>query len=227
MVLNTRACSIAVAVMCVVVLGAAVCFAEPAETQSASALGNKDPRKQETAISNLVADAVREATRANIAFVAASEIKPTREPLPAGTVSSSAVAGLISYPGDPLTVLRVDGKTVRKALEKSVAIYPQRSLGFLQVSGIKFKFDPKKKPGSRVTSATVGKKPLDDSAFYTVGVTKSMANGALGYWKVWKKKDIDKKLPDANIVKAVECLFRARPRIDYGKLDRITRDEGS
>ena len=225
--MNTRACSIAVAVMCVVVLGAAVCFAEPAETQSASALGNKDPRKQETAIGNLVADAVREATKANIAFVAASELKPTREPLPAGTVSSSDIAALVSYPGDPLTVLRIDGKTVRKALEKSVSIYPQRSLRFLQVSGIKFKFDPKKKPGSRVTSINVGKKPLDEGALYTVGATNSMANGALGYWKVWKKKDIHKKLPDVNIVKVVEGLFRAQPRIDYGKLDRITRDEGS
>ncbi len=219
--MNTRVWFLAVAVLGVIVVGTGLCFAEPAQTQSASALGNSTSRKQETSVGDLVADAVRQATGTKIAFVAASELKPTVEALPEGTVSSMDIAALISYPGDPLAVLRVDGKTVRKALEKSVAIYPQRSLGFLQVSGIKFKFDPKKKPGSRVTSVTVGKKPLDENAFYTVGVTNSMANGALGYWKVWKKKDVDKKLPGVNIVKAVEGFFGARPRIDYGKLDRI------
>ena len=121
--------------LCLVVLG--VC-ANASQSQSATSLGNDDPRKQETAAGDLVADAVRDATKAQIAFVAASELKPSSEPIPAGSVSSSDVAALISYPNDPLAILRIDGKTIRQALEKSVSIYPQRNLGFLQVSGLKF-----------------------------------------------------------------------------------------
>lgn len=197
------------------------CLAQAAETESVSPLGNAEPGKKETAVGDLTADAVREALQCNVAFVAASELKPRKTPFPAGKIASSEIGSLISYPNDPLTVLLLNGKTIRQALEKAVSIYPQRNLGFLQVSGLRFKFDPKKKSGSRVTSVTLGKTPLNDDYYYTVGVTNSMANGALGYWKVWRKDDIKKKFPDTTIVRAVENYFRAHPKIDYSKLDRI------
>ena len=201
------------------------CFAQAAQTESASPLGNAEPGKKETAIGDLAADAVREALQCNVAFVAASELKPTKTPFPAGTITSSQIAGLISYPNDPLAVLLLDGKTIRQALEKAVSISPQRNLGFLQVSGLRFKFDAKAKPGNRVTSVVLDKTPLNDDYYYTVGVTNSMANGALGYWKVWRKDDIKTKFPDTTIVRAVENYFRAHAKIDYSKLDRITAQQ--
>lgn len=204
-------------------LAVGVCSAAPVETQSASPLGNADGGKNETAIGSLAADAVREAVSAQIAFVASSELRPKDSPIPAGKVSSAQIAELVTYPSDPLAVLSIQGKVIKKALEKSVSIYPQRNQGFLQVSGLRFTFDPSKPTGSRVTSVTVGSAQLNDNDYYSVGVTSSMANGALGYWKVWNKdSDVRRRLPDQNIVHAVESYFQSHPRIDYGTLNRIT-----
>ncbi len=195
---------------------------EPVHTESASPLGNKDAAKVETAIGDLAADAVRNLVRTSIAFIAAGELKPKDPPLPAGKVRSSDIELLISYPNDSLAVLELTGKVVKQALERSVSIEPQPNMGFLQVSGLQFTFDPKKPSGERVTSTKVGGAPISDDAMYSVAVTNSMANGALGYWKVWDKEKVKARRPEATITKAIEAHFRANPKIDYSKLDRIT-----
>ncbi len=220
---NRTGAAVLAAALAMLLAGGA-CFAQSAQTQSATPLGNAEPGRKETAVGDLAADAVREALQCNVAFVAASELKPIETPLPAGTVTSSQIAELVSYPNDPLAVLLLNGRTIRQALEKAVSISPQRNLGFLQVSGLRFKYDPKQKPGNRVTSVVLDKTPLNDDYYYTVGVTNSMANGALGYWKIWRKDDIKTKFPDGSIVRSVENYFRAHAKIDYGKLDRITAE---
>lgn len=204
-----------------VVVASVGCLAEAVTTQSASPVGNKDGGKVETAVGDLAADAVRSIMRADAAFVAASELKPKDPPFPEGKISSSDIATLVSYPDDPLALMELSGKAIRQALERAVSIYPQPNLGFLQVSGLAFEFDSKKNTGERVTSITIGRSPVDDSRIYMVATTNSMANGALGYWKVWSSDNVRKRSPDLNIVKAIESFFRANPKIDYGKLDRI------
>jgi 2',3'-cyclic-nucleotide 2'-phosphodiesterase (5'-nucleotidase family) len=189
--------------------------------ETASALGNKDQGKVETAVGDLVADAVREALHTDLAFIAASELKSKDEPIPAGKVASTAISSLVSYPNDRLAVLSLTGKAIQLALERSVSIYPQPSLGFLQVSGLRFTYDASKPLGNRVSSVMVGSTPLTDDARYSVAVTKSMANGALGYWKVWTQDSIKPGATDTTIVKAVEAYFKSTQKIDYGTLNRI------
>lgn len=209
------------AIICILSFFSTV-YAQPVQTQSASPLGNKDIGKAETVIGDLVADAVRSALHTNIAFISASELKPKEPPFSAGTITSSDIAGLISYPDDPLAVLQIKGSQIREALEKAVSIYPQPNLGFLQVSGLTFTFDSKKNAGERVTAVQVGSSAIDENGYYTVAVTNSMANGALGYWKVWTKDDIKARFADNSVVKAIENYFKANPKIDYGSLNRIT-----
>lgn len=193
-----------------------------AQTQSATAIGNKDVDKTETAIGDLVADSVRAALQTDVALVAASELKAKDTPFGAGRITSDSISNLISYPDDPLAVVALDGKTIRQVLERAVSIYPQPNLGFFQVSGMRFVFDAKQPTGSRVTSITIGTSPIVDSQQYSVAVTNSMANGALGYWKIWSQDAVMKRLPDTTIEKAVEKYFDANPSIKYNTLDRIT-----
>ena len=49
-----------------------------------------------------------------------------------------------------------------------------------------------------------------------------MANGALGYFKVWTDEQVKERNPNTNIARAIESYFRANPKIDYGSLDRVT-----
>ncbi|MCE5197884.1 MAG: 5'-nucleotidase [Armatimonadota bacterium] len=208
-------------IICSILLAMAVSAAGAATVQSKSALGNKDVAKMETAVGDLAADAIRAAAHADIAFVAASELKSTDTPIPAGKVSSDDIASLVSYSDDPLAVLELNASEVRQALERAVSITPQPNLGFLQVSGLQFKFDQSKKTGERVTSVTVDGTPLNEARTYLVAVTNSMANGALGYWKVWSADNIKSRLTDTSIVKAVDAYFTTSKGIDYGTLDRI------
>jgi len=210
--------------ICVVTAGVALCaFAgeTPPESISVSALDNKDAGKGETSIGSLVADAFRAAVRADIAFVAAGDLKRTDDPLPAGKVRSSDVTALLAYPDDRVVVLALDGRRIRQALEIAVSAYPRPSLAFLQVSGMKFTFDPSKPVGSRVVSVMVGKKPLVDDEAYTVAMMSSLADGALGYWKVWSRRNVVSKSDATDCSDAVDSYFRANPKLNYGVLDRI------
>ena len=83
---------------------------------------------------------MRAFAKADIAFIAASELKAKDQPIPAGKVSASDLGDLVSYSDDPLAVLKLTGAQIKQALEKAVSIYPQPNLGFLQVSGMKFTF---------------------------------------------------------------------------------------
>jgi hypothetical protein len=185
-------------------------------------LQNKDSGKNETSVGDLVTDAVRAVLGTDAAFVASSELKPRDEAIPAGQTSSGILAGLVSYSDDPLAVVELTGAKVRSALERAVGIHPQPSMSFLQVSGIQFRFDASAPVGRRVVSVTIAGKPVADEARYTVGMTNSLANGALGYWKVWSQDSIKKKLPDVTLIKALEAYLKDNPKVDYPKADRIS-----
>ncbi len=206
----------------IAVMFAAVPLAFASETESASALANANAARAETSIGSLMADSLRGAMGTDIAFVAASETKPLETPIPAGKINSRSITDLVSFQEDPVISLQVKGSTVRAALERSVSINPQPNLGFLQVSGVKFTFDASKQAGSRVSAVLVGTSALSDDATYTVAVSNSLANGAMGYWKVWQNSTVVKGPSDMNLVKAIETFIAGRSRIDYSVLDRIS-----
>jgi len=194
-----------------------------ASVNSESPLGTVGVQKSEVSLGDLVTDAVRTSLEADIALVSASELKERDVQIPKGKVSTQDVVAFIAYTDDPLVEMRLTGKQIRQALERSVLIYPQKNLGFLQVSGLRFSFDPSKPQGSRVTSVRIGDKggkPLSDDETYSVGMTSSLANGALGYWKIWSKNDIARPT-QKTIPQAVEEFFSSRSSINYSNLNRI------
>lgn len=203
-------------------MAAGACVAQSTTVQSVSALANADIEKSETSLGDLYADALRDAMKTDVAFVAASEVKPSDTPIPAGTVQISDIVALVSYPDDPLAVLGLDGKMIRLALEKAVSDYPQPNLGFLQVSGLQFTFDASKPAGKRVTAITIGGASVDDKRSYSVAVTNSLGNGALGYFKVWTRDNVKLRATDTSLSKCMEAFLKSHPKIDYSSLNRIT-----
>jgi 5'-nucleotidase / UDP-sugar diphosphatase len=185
---------------------------------SSTALTSKDSGSSETELADLVADAIRAQLKTDIAFVSASELKETT--IEKGDVSATDVADAITYQNDPIVILTLKGEQIRKALERSVIIYPQKNLGFLQISGLKFSFDSTQPKESRVSSDTIGGKVIDPEATYSVGVTSSLANGALGYFRVWGKDQIT-SVTKTSVAQAVASFLQANPKLDY-KRDRIT-----
>lgn len=192
---------IAVSALIVAMVGAA--GAAPAQ------LNNQDVGKAETAVGDIVADAFRAAAHTDAAFVSAGDLKPLSCPVGPGGIKATDLTALLMYPGDMVVRMALDGGMIRQALETSVAGYSQPSLSFLQVSGIKFTFDPSRAAGQRVTSATIGGASIVNEKSYTVAMLNSMAGGALGYWKVWSKRNIVAGTSPVTSTAAVEAYLKA------------------
>ncbi len=193
-----------------------------AEMATSVPLQNKQPGISETPIGDLVADAFRSQMGTDVAFVAAGDLKASDTELPAGKISSADVSAFLAYPDDTLTVLALNGKTIIDALERSVSGYPRPGLGFLQVSGLKYTFDAKKKSGERITSVKISDKPVSQDKTYTVAVMKSLADGALGYWKVWSKANVVSKTEVMSSSMAVEKFMLVNSKLYDSSLNRIS-----
>jgi len=137
-------------------------------------------RSMETAIGNLIADAMRATTGADIGFTNGGGIRGDRT-YDAGTVLTRRdILSELPF-GNVTVVLEMDGATVREALENGVSRIEDTAGRFPQVSGLSFMFDPAAEAGSRVSSVMVGDEPLFDDNTYTVATNDYMAGGGDGY----------------------------------------------
>jgi len=196
----------------------APCVMLAATSSSPLDLSEDAVRTKETGIGSLVADAVRASASADAALIPAAAFK--KASIAAGEISGKAICSALVFPDDTVIVLSLQGSQLRGALEKSVSIYPQKSLGFLQVSGVELVFDPRQR-NARLVSVKVAGKPLKDDATYRIATTNSLASGALGYWRIWTKEQIVQK-SNATLAKAVESYLAASKELDYRKAVRIS-----
>ncbi len=137
-------------------------------------------RASETNLGDLVADAFRTASGADIAVVPGSSL---RAGLPAGSVTLGDLLAVL--PDDPaLCTLRVTGSQLLDALEYACRACPEESPAFLQVSGITFELDMdvsasdgSDEDAPRVRDVLVGGEPLDPAREYTLCTEKALLAG--------------------------------------------------
>ena len=185
---------------------AALSVAAPVWAQDTSRLG-------ESAVGNVVSDAIRTMTGADIALVAASTFRPGSD---ARSVSGADAVGMLSTGTDTVVVMNLTGKQLADALERSVSFAPKPFAGFLQVSGIEVRFSRKRSAGGRIVSLRKGGKPIDLAARYKVAMPRPLADGQLGYFQIWTKEqiavDTGKSLADA-LAAAKSATAQAEGRI--------------
>jgi len=134
-------------------------------------------RTQESELGNLAADALRQATGADVAMVNGGSL---RTALPAGKITKGAVLDIFPFNNRVIT-LAVDGKTLKFMLELSVQYLPATFGGFLDVSGVSFTVDTKAPAGQRVSAVMVQGQPLEEGKTYTLAVNDFTAAGGDGY----------------------------------------------
>lgn len=170
---------------------AALMLSAPALAQSEKTAA----RLGETEAGNLVADAVRFSAGVEVAFVPAATFKGSR------AASAAAALALVDPATDEIVVLSVRGTQLKEALERSVSFAGTPFAGFLQVSGLSFKYDSRKEIGERVEGILIGGKPLDPQKMYKLATIRPLADGQQGYFQIWKKDQIQaatkKTLADA------------------------------
>ncbi len=143
---------------------------------------SEDVRTQETNMADFIADAFRQATGADVALVNGGSIRAdtTIEP---GIMTKRDVLSMLPF-NNKVVKMQLTGAVIRAALEHGVAsIGVEAQPGrFPQVSGLRYEYDARRKPGARLNSITINGKPLDDRQTYTLATTSYVAiDGGDGY----------------------------------------------
>ncbi len=137
-------------------------------------------RAEESAVGNLIADAMRAATGADIGLTNGGGIRADRT-YDAGTVLTRRDI-LTELPfGNVTVVTELPGSQILAALENGVSQVEKGAGRFPQVSGMSFAFDPSAPAGSRVSEVMVGGAPIEMDKLYRVATNDYMLGGGDGY----------------------------------------------
>ena len=138
-------------------------------------------RTGETNVGDLIAEAYRRATHAEIGLVNGGSIRSDRLYEP-GPITHADVHAILPF-NNPVVALEVTGRTLRAALEHGLSkIGLEKADGrFLQVAGLTFRYMPGRSPGARLVEVRVGDTALDENTTYSVAISQYLVNGGDGY----------------------------------------------
>lgn len=137
-------------------------------------------RLREAAIGNLVADAIRGATGADVSIVNGGGLRGNKD-YPAGsTITARDIFSEMPF-GNVVLVLEAKGSDIKAMLEHGLSRAGTEFGGFPQVSGVKVVYDPAKPVGERVVSVLVGDAALDPARTYRLAANDFLAAGGDGY----------------------------------------------
>ena len=137
-------------------------------------------RTGETAFGNLVADAMREGVKADIAFTNGGGIRGNKQYEAGHTLTRRDILTELPF-GNGTVLIELTGEQVVQALEHGYREAPEATGSFLHVSGLKAEVDTTRPAGARVTDVTVNGEPLDRAKTYKVATNDFMARGGDGY----------------------------------------------
>ncbi|WP_245414628.1 bifunctional metallophosphatase/5'-nucleotidase [Aestuariivirga litoralis] len=174
-------------------------------------------RTQEAAIGNLVADALRAQTGADVAIINGGGLRGNKQ-YPAGAQLSRRDI-LTEMPfGNRTVKLSVTGDMIRAALENGVSDVSNAAGRFPQVSGLSFTADLMRPVGQRVDNIMIGGKPLDPAAGYTLATNDYMAAGGDGYVALEAGKPLlgvrDGKLMANDVMAYIAAQKTVAPKVE-------------
>ncbi len=137
-------------------------------------------RAEESAMGNLIADAMRAATGADIALMNGGGIRGDRTYDAGAKLTRRDI--LTELPFGNVTVLtELPGSQVLLALENAVSQFEKGAGRFAQVSGLTFTFDPTAEAGSRVSEVMINGTALNPDALYKTAVNDYILGGGDGF----------------------------------------------
>jgi len=153
-------------------------------------LQGKNSRFQETNLGNLIADILREETKADLAILNGGGI---RSDILKGNIRMKDLFAVLPFTNHPV-ILKVSGQDIKDIFEYGVSDPDQTGGRFPQVSGITVSFNPAHPAGRKVTGIKIGNHDLLMDAYYTLVTNDFLAAGGDGYTifkKIMENKDED------------------------------------
>ncbi|NBG89414.1 bifunctional metallophosphatase/5'-nucleotidase [Isachenkonia alkalipeptolytica] len=134
-------------------------------------------RAGETNLGNLLTDAMRDASEADIAFSNGGGIRAS---IDVGDITKGDVASVLPF-GNALVTLEITGQEMIDALEIGASDYPEPKGAFLQISGASYEIDTSAEYGERIKNVMVDDEPIDLEKSYLVATNDFVAAGGDGY----------------------------------------------
>jgi len=155
----------------------------------AQTLAGQEARKrdEESPIDSLFADIIREHTKADVALLPGVGYGVA---IPPGPITAAHLRQMVPHEGKVVTI-RLSGSQIIEVLEQSVENiftndHAVKVGGMIQVSGIRFRYDPKQAKGSRVWHVERTEGRWDAKAEYVVATNTMMAGGGHNYQPLTK-----------------------------------------
>ncbi len=162
-------------------------------------------RSQETAMGNLIADAIREAVDADVALTNGGGIRADREYDAGSKITRGDVLAELPF-GNKTVKLELTGAQLKQALENGFSQVEDVAGRFPHISGMSVEADISKPAGERVVSVMVGDSPLDESRTYTLATNDFVARGGDGYTAF---------VGAPNLIDEIDAQLMASQVIDY------------
>lgn len=138
-------------------------------------------RAQESAIGDLIADAMKGANGADLAITNGGGIRGDTQYTAGQTLTRKDILTELPF-GNVTVVTQLSGQAILDGLENGFSQMEDGAGRFPQVSsGVVVTVDSTKPAGSRVTSVTLNGAPLDPAATYTLATNDYMLGGGDGY----------------------------------------------
>ena len=137
-------------------------------------------RAEESTMGNLITDALRDATGADIALMNGGGIRGDTTYDAGRKLTRRDILTELPF-GNTTVVTELPGSQVLLALENSVSQVEKGAGRFAQVSGLTFAFDASAPAGSRVSEVMVGGAPLEADKLYKVAVNDYIVGGGDGF----------------------------------------------
>ncbi|CAN5733528.1 5'-nucleotidase C-terminal domain-containing protein [soil metagenome] len=184
-------------------------------------------RTRETNVGNMVAEAFRRATGADVALMNGGSIRADTIISP-GALTKRDLLSILPFK-NKVVKLELTGATLRATLEHGVSTSGEDAQPgrFPQVAGLRFTFDASRPPGSRVVGVTVNGQPLDDHRKYTLATTNFLAiDGGDGYGMLKESRLLivpEQGQNDFDILRRAVLAARSiAPKID-GRIKRLDK----
>jgi len=137
-------------------------------------------RGEESTVGNLIADAMRDATRADIAIMNGGGIRGDTTYDAGRKLTRRDILAELPF-GNTTVVTELPGSQILLALENGVSQVEKGAGRFPQVSGLTYAFDATADAGARVSEVMVGGASLEADKLYTVAVNDYIVGGGDGY----------------------------------------------
>jgi 5'-nucleotidase/UDP-sugar diphosphatase len=177
-------------------------------------------RSRETAMGDLIADAIRARTGADCAITNGGGIRANKVYPPGAEITRRDILAELPF-GNTAVLVELTSADLKAALENGVSQLENYAGRFPQVSGLVVTVDTKAPAGSRIQSVSINGVPLDPAGHYKVASNNFMLAGGDGYLALAKGRVLIGAADGKLLANEVMVYVREKGTISTGVDARI------